>query len=375
MGSPLKNAIQGPNESKSSQRSSSSKKSVPKDDIRTQEPNIIVAGIGGGGNNTVNRIATKGIKKVDMAAINTDKTHLKGVNADKKITIGERITQGKGTGGAPKIGKRAAENSAEKFRSLFRGADLVFLSCGLGGGTGTGGAPVAARIAKEEGAVVTGVATMPFEVEKRKEKAKKGLKKLREHADSVIIIDNNKISDMASGLPMRYAFTMADEVLTRTLKGITETIMFPSLMNLDFADVKTIMQEGNLILVGTGEAEGENRAEKSVKQALSCPLLGDVDYSTAEGVLMHLSGSNVTLEESQNVANLVRRKVRSDAQIIPGARVDNTLEDTVQTILLMSGVSSPLILGPDSESKEKPLMEDTSRNKAGSSINLNLDYV
>jgi len=374
MKSPLKSAIQGPNKSKSSGKNSSSQKSFPDNDIRTQEPNIVVAGIGGGGNNTIKRIASQGIEKVDMAAINTDKTHLKDINTDKKITIGERITQGKGAGGSPQIGKRAAENSAEKLRSLFRGADLVFLSCGLGGGTGTGGTPVAARIAKEEGAVVTGVATMPFEVEKREEKAKKGLKKLRKHSDSVIVMDNNKLYDRASDIPMRYAFAMADEVLTRTLKGITETIMFPSLMNLDFADVKAIMEEGNLMLVGTGEAKGENRAEKSVKQALSCPLLGDIDYSTADGVLMHLSGSDVTMKETQEVANIVRRKVNPDADIIPGARMDRTLEGTVQTILLMSGVSSPLILGPDSESK-KPFMEDTSREKAGSSINLNLDYV
>ncbi len=376
MGSPLQSAIQGVDKSTSSSKSTQTtpSSSITKTEIQSQKPNIIVAGIGGGGNNTINRVAAKGVKKVKKAAINTDKAHLKQVKADKKIPIGEEITQGRGTGGSPKVGKRAAENSIDKFRDLFRGMDFVFLACGLGGGTGTGGTPVAARIAKEEGAVVTGVATTPFKVENRGKTAKKGLEKLRKHADSVIIIDNNKLSDMASGLPMRYAFTMADEVLTRTLKGITETIMVPSLINLDFADVKAIMKEGNLILVGTGEAEGENRAEKSARQALSCPLLGDVDYSSAEGVLMHISGSDVKLSEADKVGKIVKEEVNSEAQIIPGARIDRGLEDTLQTILLISGASSPLILGPASESGEKPPGEP-SREKAGSPLNLNLGHL
>lgn len=375
MGSPLKGAIKGVDESTSSTKTTTkTTSSISKTEIQSQKPNIIVAGIGGGGNNTINRIATKGIKKVDMAAINTDKAHLKQVKSDKKIPIGEEITQGRGTGGSPKVGKRAAENSIDKFRDIFRGSDIVFLACGLGGGTGTGGAPVAARVAKEEGAVVTGVVTMPFKVEKRDEIAKKGLEKLRKHADSVMIIDNNKLSDMASGLPMRYAFTMADEVLTRTLKGITETIMVPSLINLDFADVKAIMKEGNIILVGTGEASGENRAEKAARQALSCPLLGNIDYSTAEGVLMHISGADVKLSEADKVGKIVKENFNSEAQIIPGARIDRGLEDTLQTILLISGASSPLILGPASESGENSLGEP-SRKEAGSPLNLDLGHL
>lgn len=375
MGSPLKSAIQGVGESGSSSKTTtSSPTSISKTELQSQKPNIVVAGIGGGGNNTINRIAAKGIKKVDMAAINTDKAHLKQIKSDKKIPIGEEITQGRGTGGSPKVGRRAAENSIGKFKDLFRGSDFVFLACGLGGGTGTGGVPVAARVAKEEDAVVTGVVTIPFQVENRDEIAKKGLEKLRKHADSVIIIDNNKLSDMASGLPMRYAFTMADEVLTRTLKGITETIMVPSLINLDFADVKAIMKEGSLILVGTGEAKGKNRAERAAKQALSCPLLGNVDYSTAEGVLMHISGADVKLSETDKVGQIVRRNVNSDAQIIPGARIDRSLEETLQTILLISGASSPLILGPASESGKNPLREP-SQEKAGSSLNLNLGHL
>lgn len=369
MKSPLQSAIQGAE--KSTDPSDSSLTDL---EYQTQKPKIILAGIGGGGNNTVDRIASKGVKRAEMVAINTDRAHLEKIKADKKINIGGEITKGRGTGGSPSVGRRAAENSIEKFRELFRGADMVFLACGLGGGTGTGGAPVAAKVAKEEGALLTGVVTMPFKVEKRDEVAKKGLKELREHADSVIIIDNNRLSEMASELPMRYAFTMADEVLTNTLKGLTETIMVPSLINLDFADVEAIMKKDNLIFVGTGEAKGTNRAEKSVKQALSCPLLGNIDYSAAEGVLMHISGADVRISEAQKIGEIVQQHVNPEAQIIPGARIDRTLGEHLQTILLFSGVSSPLILGPASENREIPPGE-SSRQKAGAPLNLNIGYL
>ncbi len=367
MEGPLQNALKGPEESSSSEE-------LMEERLQSQKPKIVVTGIGGGGNNTVDRVASKGINGVEMAAINTDKAHLQKVKAEKKIAIGTEITQGRGTGGSPELGRKAAQNSSEKFRKIFEGADLVFLACGLGGGTGTGGAPVAAKIAKEEGAVVTGVVTMPFEVEKKSKKAKKGLKNLREHADSVIVIDNNRLSDMASGLPMRYAFTMADEVLTRILKGISETIMSPSLINLDFADVKAIMEDGNIMLAGTGEAEGEERAAESVRQALECPLLGDVDYSTAEGVIMHVSGADVSISEAYEIGRIVSEKVNPQAQRILGARVDRSLEKTVQTILLISGASSPHLLGPASDKGVESLGEP-SQDKAGSSLNLNLGHL
>ncbi len=365
MKSSLRNVMQEQNVGKPSDPG------IQDQDLEARKPKIIVVGIGGAGNNTVDRIASKGIKKVQMVAINTDRAHLQEVEADKKIPIGKEITKGRGAGGSPEVGRRAAENSIEEFRNTFRGADIVFLACGLGGGTGTGGAPIAAKVAKEEGALVSGVATMPFKVENRKEVAEKGLRNLREHADSVIIIDNNRLSDMASNLPMRYAFTMADEVLTSTLKGISETIMVPSLINLDFADVKAIMKRDNLILVGTGEAKGEDRAKKSAKQALSCPLLGNIDYSTADGVLMHMSGSDIKLSEAQQVGETVRDHVSSQAQIIPGARIDRSLDESFRTILLISGASSPLILGPASENRES-IHGESSRQKAEAPLNLNL---
>ncbi len=366
MKSPLESALQGADES--------SPNTSCETEYQMQKPEIKVAGIGGGGNNTVDRIVSEGVEEVEKIAINTDHTHLKRVEADKKIPVGKEITGGRGAGGSIEVGKRAAENSRQKFREAFRGSDFVFIACGLGGGTGTGGAPIAAEVAKEEGAVVTGVATMPFKVEQREETAKKGLEELRKHADSVIVIDNNRLYDMAAKLPMRYAFTMADEVLTSTLKGITETIMVPSLINLDFADVKAIMETGSIMLVGTGEAEGDNRAEESVKQALACPLLGDIDYSSADGVIMHVAGADVSISEANQIGNVVKEHVNPQAQRILGARIDRSLGETLQTILLISGASSPLLLGPASENKTNTPGE-SSCEKAETPLNLNIDYL
>lgn len=352
----------------------SSPQSTPDSELQAYKPKIIVAGIGGGGNNTVDRIVSNGVTGVDMVAINTDQAHLNRINAHEKIPIGEEITQGRGTGGSPEIGRRAASNAAGKFRQMFSGADLVFLACGLGGGTGTGGAPIAAEIAKEEGAVVTGVVTMPFEVEKREKTARKGLNELRKYTDSVIVIENNRLSDMANGVPMRYAFTMADEVLSHMLKGLTETIMAPSLINLDFADIKAIMEEGNIMLVGMGEAKGENRAEKSVKQALACPLLGDVDYSTAEGVIMHVSGADVSVSEANRIGEIVQGHVSPKAQRILGSRINRSLGNTLQTILLISGASSPHLLGPASDGGVESSGE-SSLKRAETPLNLNIGYL
>lgn len=366
MKSPLQSAMQGAEKSSST--------SISKSEVQKTKPKIVVAGIGGGGNNTIDRITSRGITEADLIAINTDQPHLKRVNADKKIAIGQDITQGRGTGGFPDVGKRAAENSTGKFGRVFKGSDLVFLACGLGGGTGTGGAPVVARVAKEKGAVVTGVVTMPFDVEKRDETAKKGLHELRQYADSVIVIDNNRLSDMAAGFPMRYAFTMADEVLTRILEGLTETIMKPSLINLDFADVKAIMKSGSIMMVGTGEAEGENRAEKSVKQAMSCPLVGDIDYSTADGVIMHVSGSDVSITEANRIGEIVQDHVNPQAQRILGARMDRSLGDKLQTILLVSGATSPRLLGPASD-EGVGTPGESSREEAETPLNLNIGYL
>lgn len=351
----------------------SSPTSIQESDLKACKPRIVVVGIGGGGNNTIDRIKSMGVQEVEMVAINTDQAHLSRIKTDKKIPIGQDITQGRGTGGHPKVGRRAAMNSAEMFREAFEDTDLVFIASGLGGGTGTGAAPVAARVAKEEGATVTGVVTMPFEVENRTRTAEEGLNELREHADSVIVIENDRLSDMASGLPMGLAFTIADEVLSRMLKGITETIMVPSLMNLDFADVKAIMKKNNVMLVGAGEADGANRAEESVWQALDCPLLGEIDYSTANGVIMHVSGADVTVSEVDRIGEIVKNQVNDETQIIPGARVDRSLGDTLQTILLISGASSSAVLGHSQNGSDYG--GEPSCKSAEAPLDLNIGYI
>lgn len=351
----------------------SSSTSINESDLKATKPRIVVAGVGGGGNNTLDRIASMGVQGVDMVAVNTDQAHLSRIQTDRKIPIGKKITQGRGTGGHPEVGRRAANNSSERFRDAFKGSDLVFIASGLGGGTGTGAAPVAAKMAKEEGATVTGVVTMPFDVENRTETAEKGLEQLRDHADSVIVIENDRLSDLASGLPMGLAFTIADEVLSRMLKGITETIMVPSLMNLDFADVEAIMDSNDVMLVGAGEAEGENRAEESVKQALDCPLLGEIDYSTANGVIMHVSGADVTVSEVDRILEIVNDKVNPDAEIIPGARIDRSQGETLQTILLISGANSSKVLGPSQNGRVD--RGEPSCKSAEAPLDLNIGYI
>lgn len=338
---PLQSALEGVESSRSRASSSSSFESK----IEAPLPRIVVAGIGGAGNNTVNRIASSGISGVETVAVNTDKAHLTRVKSDKKILIGQEITKGRGTGGHPKLGLKAAEAASEKFGEIFQNSDLVFLAYGLGGGTGTGAGPVAARIAKEGGAVVTGVVTVPFDVENRAEVAQEGLRELRRYADSVVVIDNNRLSDMTADLPIRLAFTVADEVLTNMLKGITETIVYPSLVNLDFADVKSIMEEERIMFVGIGEASGEGRAQRALEQALTSPLLGDIDYSTSSNVIMHIAGMDVTLSEVDWMARRVKEKTAPDAQVLWSARVDLELGETLCVILLVSGANSPRLLG------------------------------
>ncbi|MHA2407220.1 MAG: cell division protein FtsZ, partial [Candidatus Ranarchaeia archaeon] len=226
---------------------------------RTGKARILVVGTGGGGNNTVNRIMTVGINGAECIAMNTDKKHLDAVKANQKILLGPNQTRGLGAGGFPEIGETAAEESIDEIRTALEGADLIFIAVGLGGGTGTGSAPVIARIAREEiGAIVVGTATMPFTVERaRVEKARSGLEKLRQHCDTVVAINNDKLLDLVPNIPVKEAFGTADEILASMVKGITETISTTSLINLDFADVRAVLRGGGVAMVGVGEAQGD----------------------------------------------------------------------------------------------------------------------
>ncbi len=308
---------------------------------------ILVIGTGGAGNNTVHRIMQIGIQGAKCIAVNTDQQHLDVTKAHVKLLIGRNTTRGLGAGGYPRIGEAAAEESREELAEILSDADLVFVAAGMGGGTGTGSAPIIADIAKKMGSIVVGVVTMPFNVERgRMIKAKQGLRKLRYYSDTVVVIDNNRLLDLVPNLPIEEAFSVADEILANMVKGITECISIPSLINLDYADVRSILTDGGVAMVGIGEGEGENRVEKAVKNALDCPLL-DVDIVGATGALIHITGGNdLTLSEATLAAELVTDKMIEDANVIWGARKDPRAEGMVRVILILTGVTSPQLLGP-----------------------------
>jgi len=306
---------------------------------------IVVVGCGGAGNNTIKRLMTIGIQGAECVAINTDKQHLAVTTAHRKLLIGERITRGLGAGGYPHVGQAAAEESAHQITELLRDADLVFIAAGLGGGTGTGSAPVVAEIAKNNDAIVVGVVTMPFKLERtRIDKANAGLARLQENADTVVVIDNQKLMELVPDLPLEEAFGVADEVLAGMVKGITETITMPSLINLDYADVRTIICNGGVALVGLGEASGENRAESAIRNALTSPLL-EVQWNGATGALIHITGGpDMSLAEANNVGELVSEKMSANANVIWGARVDPRLSGVLRVMLILTGVKSPQLL-------------------------------
>ncbi|HVQ00433.1 MAG TPA: cell division protein FtsZ, partial [Candidatus Thermoplasmatota archaeon] len=264
---------------------------------------IKVIGCGGAGTNTITRCFGEGINGADLIAINTDAQHLLIANVPYKILIGRHLTRGLGAGSLPQVGEEAAKESEQDIRDSIIPADMVFVTCGLGGGTGTGSAPIIAQIAREAGALTIGVVTLPFHVEGqvRMDNAEAGLKRLREVCDTVIVIPNDKLLDIVPNLAMNAAFKVADEVLMRSIKGITEMITMPGLVNLDFADLKTVMKRGGVALIGLGEAEGENKAIDAVTEALNSPLL-EVDITEASGALVNVTGGNdMTLREAEKV--------------------------------------------------------------------------
>ena len=325
---------------------------------KTGSARILVVGTGGAGNNTVNRIMQIGIQGAKCIAVNTDQQHLDVTNAHLKLLIGKNVTRGLGAGGYPRMGEAAAEESREELTEILSDADLVFVACGMGGGTGTGSAPIIADIAKKMGSIVVGVVTMPFNVERgRIIKAKQGLRKLRYYADTVVVIDNNRLLDLVPNLPIEEAFSVADEILANMVKGITECISIPSLINLDYADVRSILTDGGVAMVGIGEAKGENRVERAVQNALDCPLL-DVDIVGATGALIHVTGgSDLTLAEATGVAELITDKMIDDANVIWGARKDPRADGMIRVILILTGVSSPQLLGPTDVLPDLPSLE------------------
>ncbi len=310
--------------------------------------NIKIVGCGGAGNNTVNRLMKIGIRGAKCVAVNTDLQHLESVESHIKLLIGKNLTRGLGAGGNPDVGRAAAEESREDLTKILRESNLVFITCGEGGGTGTGSAPIVAEIAKLEGAIVVGVVTLPFETEiGRINKAQIGLNELKKYADTLVVIDNNRLLDIAPDLPIIEAFSVADEVLATMVKGITETISLPSLINLDFADVRTILSTGGVAIVGVGESgDKNNRVEDAIEDALNSPLL-DVSIDGAKGALIHICGGNdMTLAEANSVAKKISEKMDvNNAMVIWGARVNDEYDGYIRVMLLITGIKSPQIFG------------------------------
>jgi cell division protein FtsZ len=316
--------------------------------LSNQKAKIKVLGAGGAGNNTINRMSEIGITGSETIAINTDAQDLLYTNANTKILIGKETTGGLGAGSIPQIGEEAAKESEQDIKHALTGADMVFITGGLGGGTGTGSMPVIADVAKKLGCLTVGVVTLPFSMEgqRRYENAMIGLEKLENIVDTLIVIPNDKLLELAPDLPLHTAFKIADEILTNAVKGIAELVTKAGLVNLDFADIKTVMGKGGVAMIGVGESDTENRAVEAVEKALNNPLL-DVDITGANGALINvMGGSDMTLEEARRVVETVSEKLDEDARIIWGAQISDDMEKTIRAMLIVTGVSSPQILGP-----------------------------
>ncbi|MEK6935079.1 MAG: cell division protein FtsZ [Nanoarchaeota archaeon] len=323
-------------------------------ELKVGKANIKVIGVGGAGSNMINWLHKKGVDGAEIIGVNTDKQHLDIISADHKILIGKELTRGLGCGGFPEKGREAARENMHDLRALLKYADMTFVCAGEGGGTGTGAAPLVAELAKESGSIVIGTVTMPFDIERaRVDKAEFGLQQLRESCDTVIVIDNNRLVNIAGNLPIQQAFAVANELISTMIKGIVEIIAVPSLVNLDYADVKAIMANGDVSVIGIGEADSEARVDEAVKRALTNPLL-DVNYEGANGALIHISGGeDLTLDEVSKVGEMVTEALDPDSNVIWGARIDPSLNGKLRVMTIITGVSSPYILGRSSGKRSK----------------------
>ena len=311
---------------------------------------ITVAGVGGAGGNAINRMIEEGLSGVEFLAVNTDAQALKLSRASHRIQVGSKLTKGLGSGGNPEVGRRAIEEDEALVIDAVKNSDMVFVTAGMGGGTGTGGAPMVARMARELGALTVGVVTRPFEFEgrRRNSQAVEGLKALKEAVDTLIVIPNQKLLHVVGAdTPLTEAFSIADDVLLKATRGISDLITVPGLVNLDFADVKTIMANMGDALMGTGVAEGPDRARMATQQAISSPLLDDVDISGARGVLVNITGGpSMTLHEVSEATSLVQMAVGEDANIIFGAVVDPTNDNVLRVTVIATGFGSERVSMP-----------------------------
>jgi cell division protein FtsZ len=337
--------------------------------LQKQGARIKVVGCGGGGGNSISRMKETGIKGCEIIAVNTDAQDLLYSNADSKVLIGRELTHGLGAGSNPKIGEQAARESEHEIKKRIGESDMVFITCGLGGGTGTGAAPVVADLAKKQGALTIGIVTLPFTVEgqKRIENAQYGLEKMVAVTDTLIVIPNDKLLEIAPELPIHTAFKVADEILTNSVKGIAELVTKAGLVNLDFADVKAVMSNGGVSLIGIGESDSKDRARDAVEKAISNPLL-DVDITNASGALVNIIGGNdMSLDEYRLIMEVLGSKIAPDAKIISGAQISADMDRSIKVLLIVTGVKSSQILGAgiDLDVKKEDVLEEE----------LGIDYV
>jgi len=323
--------------------------------LKKQNARIKVIGVGGAGNNTVSRMREVGIKGGEIIAINTDAQDLLYSSADQKILIGREISKGLGAGSNPRIGAEAAKEQAQEIKKKLENSDMVFITCGLGGGTGSGAAPIVAEIAKKTGALTIGIVTLPFTVEgkKRIENAMESLERIESVVDTLIIIPNDKLLELAPDLPLPTAFKIADEILTNAVKGITELVTRSGLVNLDFADVRAIMSNGGVSLIGMGEDDSSNRALEAVEKALTNPLL-DVDITNGTGALVNVIGGNdLSLNEYKKIMEIIGQRLSPEAKLISGAQISNDLEGIIRVMVIITGVKSSQIRGDKKPFEEK----------------------
>ena len=300
---------------------------------------ILVVGVGGAGNNAVNRMIDEGIKGVEFVCVNTDKQHLRSCKAPLSMQIGEKLTKGLGAGAKPEVGEKAAEESREELTEVIKGCDMVFVTCGMGGGTGTGATPVVAQIARDMGILTVGVVTKPFKFEgkQRMTNALGGIDKLKQHVDTLIVVPNDKLLEISDKrTSMAEAFCMADQVLQQGVQGITDLINMPALINLDFADVVTVMQDKGIAHIGVGSGKGESKCLDAVQAAITSPLL-ETSIDGASHVIINVSG-DIGLLEANEAATYVQEMAGDDANIIFGAKVDEENSDTVMITVIATGL-------------------------------------
>lgn len=324
------------------------------DDDEFFRAKIAVCGVGGGGSNTIQRLCRTGVKGASLVAVNTDAKHLNSLEPSiRRILIGDNLTRGLGAGGFPQVGARAAEYSRSTIESALNNYNLVFVAAGMGGGTGTGAAPIVADVAKRSGAIVIGVVTFPFRLEGvRIATAKKGIEELSKNVDTLIVIDNQKLVNLYPNVAIEEAFKIADEITTRAVRGISETINTPSLINLDFADLKTIMSSGGLAMISVGEASGQDRVDKVVANTLQNKLL-DVDYEGATGILLHITGGeDLTLGDANEIGNRLTGLTAPNANVLWGARIDPSYNGKVEVIAIFTGVKGSSIISTSASAKQ-----------------------